>query len=81
MNYKENEILTKFNEKGVWPTDAGLQIILDENGISNKDIYDLEMELLDIASNDVNHPYYPMTQPNPNSPKMDVVNGELVFIK
>ena len=81
MTDKENEILTRFNEKGVWPTDAGLQIILDENGISNKDIYDLEMELLDIASNDVNHPYYPMTQPNPNSPKMDVVNGELVFIK
>ena len=81
MNYKKNEILTRFHENGEWPTDSGLQIILDENGMTNRNIYDLEMELLDIASNDVNHPYYPMTQPNPNSPKMDVVNGELVFIK
>ena len=80
MNYKKNEILTRFHENGEWPTDSGLQIILDENGISNKDIYDLEMELLDIASNDVNHPYYPSTQPIKGGPKMGIdENGYLTF--
>jgi|TARA_B110000858_G_scaffold127966_1_gene145550 hypothetical protein len=80
MNYKKNEILTRFHENGEWPTDSGLQIILDENGITNRNIYDLEMELLDIASNDVNHPYYPSTQPIKGGPKMGIdENGYLTF--
>jgi hypothetical protein len=80
MNYKKNEILTRFHENGEWPTDSGLQNILDENGISNRNIYDLEMELLDIASNDVNHPYYPSTQPIKGGPKMGIdENGYLTF--
>ena len=44
MNYKENEILTRFNEKGVWPTDG--EPISHGKYIVNKDIYDLEGEIV-----------------------------------
>lgn len=59
-----NEILTRFNKEGIFPTDEQLQIVLDETGTKNKNIYDLELDLLEIASRDESHPYHPMTQPN-----------------
>ena len=66
-----NEILTRFNKEGIFPTDEQLQIVLDETGTKNKSIYDLELDLLEIASRDESHPYHPMTQPIPESEKSE----------
>jgi len=52
---KETEILNRFNNEGIWPSDAELQIIADERGLGES-ILDVELELLDVASSDVNHP-------------------------
>lgn len=57
-----NEILTKFNKEGIFPTDEQLQIVLDETGTKNKNIYELELDLLELASRDESHPYHPMTK-------------------
>ena len=59
---RTNEILTRFNKEGIFPTDEQLQIVLDETGTKNKSIYDLELDLLEIASRDESHPYHPMTK-------------------
>jgi len=67
---KETEILNRFNNEGIWPSDAELQIIADERGLGES-ILDVELELLDVASYDVNHPYYPATQPIPESQKSE----------
>lgn len=62
-----NEILTRFNKEGIFPTDEQLQIVIDETGTKNKNIYELEMDLLELASRDESHPYHPMTQSNSES--------------
>lgn len=59
---KSTEILNRFNNEGIFPSDAELQI-LSETGDLGNDVIDVEMNLLDIASSDVNHPYYSMTNP------------------
>lgn len=54
---KVKELIENFNQTGVFPTDAQLAIAIDGN--PNYDsIYDLEMKLIYIAINDVNHPYH-----------------------
>ena len=50
-------LIRNFNETGVFPTDAQLAIAIDGNP-KYYDEYDLEMELIYIAMNDVNHPYH-----------------------
>ena len=67
---KETEILNRFNNEGIFPSDSELQFIADERG-SNDSILDIELELLEVASSDVNHPYYPATQPIPESEKSE----------
>jgi hypothetical protein len=54
---KVEELIENFNKTGVFPTDTQLAIAIDGNP-KYYDEYDLEMELIDIARNDVNHPYH-----------------------
>ena len=51
------QLIKNFNKTGVFPTDDQLLTAVagDFNYYS---IYALEMELIDIARNDVNHPYH-----------------------
>lgn len=67
---KETEILNRFNNEGIFPSDSELQFIADERGL-NDSILDIELELLEVASSDVNHPYYSMTRPIPESEKSE----------
>jgi hypothetical protein len=67
---KETEILNRFNNKGIFPSDSELQFIADERGL-NDSILDVELELLEVASSDVNHPYYSMTRPINESEKSE----------
>lgn len=67
---KETEILNRFNNEGIFPSDSELQFIADERGL-NDSILDVELELLEVASSDVNHPYYSMTQPIAESEKSE----------
>ena len=59
---KNTEILNRFNNEGIFPSDAELQILSETSDLGN-DVIDVEMNLLDIASSDVNHPYHSMTKP------------------
>jgi len=61
---KQSEILNKFNNEGQWPTDSELQFIANDRGGDNT-MLSVELELLEIASSDVNHPYHHMTIPKP----------------
>ena len=51
------QLIKNFNKTGVFPTDDQLAIAIDGNP-KYYDEYDLEMELIYIAMNDVNHPYH-----------------------
>lgn len=81
LNMKTTEILNRFNNEGIFPTDSELQIILDERGTPDESIYELEMDLLEIAEKDENHPYYPMTTPKEMSEEekkiMDAIFGNI----
>lgn len=57
------EILNRFNQEGIFPSDTELQLILNERETPDDSIYELEMDLLQIAESDINHPYYPNTLP------------------
>lgn len=59
---KSTDILNRFNNDGIFPSDTELQILADTSDLGN-DVIDVEMRLLDIASSDVNHPYHSMTKP------------------
>lgn len=58
---KLEQILAKFNNEGIFPTDDEMRIAIV--GTKYGDIYDLEMELLHIAMEDQTHPYHHMTLP------------------
>lgn len=62
---KSIEILNRFNHEGIFPTDAQLQIILDERNDDEDTLLSLELELFYKADGDVNHPYHPSTLPIP----------------
>lgn len=62
---KSIEILNRFNNEGIFPTDDQLQIILDERNDDEDTILSLELELFYKANKDVNHPYHLSTQPIP----------------
>jgi hypothetical protein len=51
------QLIQKFNESGVFPTDTELQTAIEGNPLFDS-IYDLEMDLIVIAQNDTNHPYH-----------------------
>jgi nucleoside 2-deoxyribosyltransferase len=59
MNTTMKQILENFNTNGIFPTDEQLSKAIEGNE-NYYDIYELEMELFDTASNDVNHPYHSM---------------------
>lgn len=61
-----SEILNQFNNEGIFPSDSQLQTIAESGEMGNS-ILDVELNLLDVASSDVNHPYHSMTQPIPES--------------
>ena len=48
-------------EKGVFPSDSEMEEAII--GTDYEDIFDLEMDLIKIAENDVNHKYHSKTLP------------------
>jgi hypothetical protein len=51
------QLIKNFNKTGVFPTDSQLEEAIKGNP-NYEDLYDLELEMIDIARNDVNHPYH-----------------------
>lgn len=51
------QLIKNFNKTGVFPTDEQLLTAISSD-LNYYSIYALEMELIDIARNDVNHPYH-----------------------
>lgn len=51
------QLIKHFNKTGVFPTDDQLLTAV-AGDLNYYSIYDLEMQLIDIARNDVNHPYH-----------------------
>lgn len=51
------QLIKHFNKTGVFPTDDQLLTAV-AGDLNYYSIYSLEMELIDIARNDVNHPYH-----------------------
>ena len=54
---KVEELIENFNKTGVFPTDAQLLTAVASD-LNYYSIYHLEMQLVEIAINDVNHPYH-----------------------
>jgi hypothetical protein len=69
MNVKQ--LIKNFNQSGVFPTDSQLSAAIKGNPHYHS-IYHLEMELVEIALNDINHPYH--------SKVVSEVNEEREFI-
>jgi hypothetical protein len=51
------QLIKNFNKTGVFPTDDQLLTAVASD-LNYYSIYTLEMELIEIARNDVNHPYH-----------------------
>jgi len=51
------QLIKNFNKTGVFPTDDQLLTAVASD-LNYYSIYGLEMELIEIARNDVNHPYH-----------------------
>jgi hypothetical protein len=51
------QLISNFNQTGIFPTDSQLQSAIEGNPLFDS-IYDLEMDLIEIAQNDTNHPYH-----------------------
>jgi hypothetical protein len=51
-------VFREFNEKGIFPSDEVLAMIAKSNPSKYDDLYDVEMEMIYIAMNDINHPYH-----------------------
>jgi hypothetical protein len=51
------QLIKNFNKTGVFPTDDQLLTTV-ESDLNYYSIYVLEMQLINIARNDVNHPYH-----------------------
>jgi len=51
------QLIKNFNKTGVFPTDEQLLTAISSD-LNYYSIYGLEMELVEIARNDVNHPYH-----------------------
>ena len=70
MNVKQ--LIKNFNQTGVFPTDSQLAVAIKGN-VDYHSIYHLEMELVEIALKDTNHPYH--------SKVVSDTEGEREFIK
>jgi hypothetical protein len=51
------QLIKNFNKTGVFPTDDQLLTAVASD-LNYYSIYHLEMQLIEIARNDVNHPYH-----------------------
>jgi len=51
------QLIKNFNKTGVFPTDEQLLTAVSSD-LNYYSIYALEMQLVEIARNDVNHPYH-----------------------
>lgn len=62
---RTNEIISKFNTLGIFPTDEELDYIARAESYFGETVtaYQIELKLIDIAMNDTNHPYYNMVVP------------------
>tara|TARA_B100001778_G_scaffold274067_1_gene236617 strand:+ start:395 stop:586 length:192 start_codon:yes stop_codon:yes gene_type:complete len=56
------DILNRFNIEGIFPTDEELQQIVDEWKNYDETI-EVELDFLELAKNNPNHPYHHMTLP------------------
>ena len=56
-------ILNRFHNEGIFPTESELEVIAGKGPGGTLETFAVEMELLEIASADVNHPYHKNTQP------------------
>ena len=65
LDMTKTEILNRFNNEGIFPSDSQLQTLVEAGGLGNS-ILDVELNLLDVASSDVNHPYHSMTLTSEN---------------
>ena len=63
MNKTKKQILEDFNTKCVFPTDEQLWEAIKEDD-TYTDIIELELEMIDTAYNDSNHPYHHMVNSN-----------------
>jgi len=59
---RTNEIITRFNSLGIFPTDDELNYIVNTESYFEGLItpLDVELKLIDVAMNDINHPYHHM---------------------
>lgn len=56
------QIYENFDKNGVFPTDSQLEEAIKGNP-NYEDLYDLELEMIDKAFNDPNHPYHSKVKP------------------
>ena len=62
---RTNEIINRFNTLGIFPTDSELNYIASTESYFEGLLtpLDVELKLIDVALNDVNHPYHHMVIP------------------
>ena len=69
MSKEMKQLWDNFNQYGIFPTDKQMNIALGSDVIesvlnkqmpTHRTIFDLELEMIDTAMNDVNHPYHKM---------------------
>jgi len=65
------DLVNNFKEYGVFPTDQQMKDAIEGSGVKSLSVVELELNLLSSASKDETHPYYPMTQPVPESEMSD----------
>jgi hypothetical protein len=60
-----NEIISKYNTLGIFPTDEELDYIARAESYFGEKVtaYQIELKLIDVAMNDTNHPYHHMVVP------------------
>jgi hypothetical protein len=55
----KTELVNRYNELGIFPTDEELfEVVKSDSNYS--DMFELEMELIELAISDTNHPYHLM---------------------
>lgn len=55
----KSELVNRYNKLGKFPTDDELfEVVKSDSNYS--DVFELEMELIELAISDTNHPYHPM---------------------
>lgn len=57
------QILEDFNTKGIFPSDTKMAEALEVNP-TDWEVFDLELDLINMAQDNPNHPYHPNVNPN-----------------